>query len=311
MTVQFFTPLIGPYFNEVNIIFFLFPHQRYGFCQQKAQQYKLNYSLPTINQTCPLPLLDHRHNSPPDQSINRKPKCGDRQIEEFVWWTWKMRCEPSKQERLILSQFHNAMPVSQRVGCKHGGATPNFTSKIIESHSVKAYLCVSKFNFYFNASIHSQRMEYVLIPMKLRNENKQPLKWMESNIEKLFHIFYLKLIRIAFSVARGCFGSTCDGQTMLQWDKGEAKGKLWKWEYSIESMCRTKFGRKASPKTSIRVSLAHCRTSFEFPSGSFCVVHFNHQWMDQIILFFTLFFFTRNLKSHCDLTLFIQKAIHY
>lgn len=36
------------------IIFF---PSRFGICRQKAQQYKMNYSMPTTNQTIPMPLI--------------------------------------------------------------------------------------------------------------------------------------------------------------------------------------------------------------------------------------------------------------
>lgn len=63
-------------------------HFRYGFCQKKAQQYKLSYSAPTLNQTCPLPLLDHQHTAQTEPKLQRKSKCDDRHNEDFVWWMW-------------------------------------------------------------------------------------------------------------------------------------------------------------------------------------------------------------------------------
>lgn len=58
---------------------------RYGFCTQRAQKYKMNYSFPTTNQTCPVPLLGRR-NSPGAAAASTKRKAKDEQQhhEEFV-----------------------------------------------------------------------------------------------------------------------------------------------------------------------------------------------------------------------------------
>ncbi|XP_037044628.1 thyrotropin receptor isoform X2 [Bradysia coprophila] len=47
---------------------------KYGFCKEKAQQYKLSYSLPTTNMTCPIPLIG-RSTSTDRTATARKPYC--------------------------------------------------------------------------------------------------------------------------------------------------------------------------------------------------------------------------------------------
>lgn len=47
---------------------------RYGFCKERAQQYKLSYSLPTTNMTCPVPLIGRSTST--DRNVTaRKPYC--------------------------------------------------------------------------------------------------------------------------------------------------------------------------------------------------------------------------------------------
>lgn len=52
--------------------------------QKKAQQYKMNYSIPTTHQTCPIPLLDRRSsttqtdsNSQADKRLNEENRKED------------------------------------------------------------------------------------------------------------------------------------------------------------------------------------------------------------------------------------------
>lgn len=59
---------------------------RYGLFQKTAQQYKMNYSMPTTHQTCPIPLLDRRRSSQPDPSAAKKLKEETHRKEEFVWY---------------------------------------------------------------------------------------------------------------------------------------------------------------------------------------------------------------------------------
>ncbi|XP_055322099.1 thyrotropin receptor isoform X2 [Sitodiplosis mosellana] len=58
---------------------------RYGLFQKTAQQYKMNYSIPTTHQTCPIPLLDRRRSSSqPDPNGGKKLKDETNRKEDFV-----------------------------------------------------------------------------------------------------------------------------------------------------------------------------------------------------------------------------------
>lgn len=65
---------------------------RFGFCTQKAQQYKTNYSMPT-NNTIPIPLMAHNNNSRcskssgsfSDRGQPKKFSLGNSEDENFVW----------------------------------------------------------------------------------------------------------------------------------------------------------------------------------------------------------------------------------
>lgn len=63
---------------------FLAHYFRYGLFQKTAQQYKMNYSMPTTHQTCPIPLLDRRRSSQADPNVGTKSKDESNRKEEFV-----------------------------------------------------------------------------------------------------------------------------------------------------------------------------------------------------------------------------------
>lgn len=80
--------MINSWINFEIILSFCFANinvARYGFCTQRAQKYKMNYSFPTTNQTVPVPLLGRR-NSPGTATVSAKRKAKDeqQQHEEFV-----------------------------------------------------------------------------------------------------------------------------------------------------------------------------------------------------------------------------------
>lgn len=53
--------------------------------QKRAQQYKMNYSIPTTHQTCPIPLLEQRRkSSASDPNSVKKLKEEPNRKEEFV-----------------------------------------------------------------------------------------------------------------------------------------------------------------------------------------------------------------------------------
>lgn len=58
---------------------------RYGMFQKRAQQYKMNYSIPTTHQSCPIPLLEQRRrSSASDPNSVKKLKEEPNRKEEFV-----------------------------------------------------------------------------------------------------------------------------------------------------------------------------------------------------------------------------------
>lgn len=66
-----------------------FDLSRYGFCVKRAQQYKISFSLPTTNQSCPMPLLDRKVSVQPEIEEDEEEKClnhvrHETNAEEFV-----------------------------------------------------------------------------------------------------------------------------------------------------------------------------------------------------------------------------------
>lgn len=59
-------------------------YYRYGFFKSKAQQYKTNYSIPTINQSCPIPLLERRRSTHSETNDKERIKDENLRIEDFV-----------------------------------------------------------------------------------------------------------------------------------------------------------------------------------------------------------------------------------